>query len=262
MIYYYDLINYNKGLPEKLKFIDPFDNTVYLTQKDETLKAFIERINIERVNKNLAQLDLDSDLTTSLVIASLAESANKAQLEIYFTKKSVPPSLGQIKSLAKALAYEVMHESSVSLLQTKERAAKCLICPFHASPKSTSPYVSAPFSKLLGQITNKVTSKATKDINFEDLDKVGTCKLCGCPLKSKVRYQLLGILSGLTPEQLETAIKMLGNKVFDICWIFGESATLKPSPAKTTLVKKLQNTSNASKNVVLLELYIEKKRTM
>ena len=264
IIHYYDLKDYNaSNLPKNLKFVDPYDGSVYVTKENDSLKSFIDQINLTRTPPLL----LTSTLTTTLIIASLAESASSSQLETYFKKMTSLPTTSQIVGIAKALAYETLHDNTVSLKQTTIRASKCLNCPFHGLPNSKSPHLASPFVSLLNTLSPTTTTQPTPSLpntshayDLSVLDKVGTCKLCGCPLKAKIRYQLQAILASLTPEMLETAITMLGLKTFDVCWIFNECSTPTLTPDRDILTKKLRLTR--TRGDVLLETYISKQKAL
>jgi hypothetical protein len=238
---YFELKNEQK-LPPSGRFIDPYDNTIYKVQPQDKLSTIVQRVTENR--RNHAYPEIDHNTLTSLVSMTLAETCSDSDLRKYFKPKATIPQVSQILSFAKAVAYETVHKNSVSIKDKQGRAQKCLKCPFHKS-RGIAPSI----------VHNLPIQVMQNSLSYPEEKHLGLCGLCGCGLQAKINFQVMGILTGLLPEQLDIAIRTLGASFFDKCWIAEEA--LQSLPTKKLLQVKLsKGNANGDK---ILSLYITSK---
>lgn len=235
---YFELKN-DKKLPISGRFIDPYDNTPYLITKKDTLEDIIHKVTEDRKTKNIPPIS--PSVLKPLVVMSLAETCSDRDLRDCFVPVAHAPKFAQVLSFIKALATETTSKNNVSIKQRKERASKCQGCFFHKA-RAQGP-----------TLINKIPLESLKNsLSYEEEEKLGVCGLCGCPMQAKVKFDLMSVLAGLVPEQLDLGLTTLGPKAFDTCWIFGESLQ-NPNTSKL-LRNKVQRASN--KALAVFDYYI------
>lgn len=164
-----------------------------------------------------------------LIIENFVATAPKDIVDKYFQKHSTLPQMNQAISFSRALVYEILHDNRVSTIQKKNRAKLCLACPFHQRPTAVP---TNTFQNLINRIP------LGESTQYDEERFLGQCTLCGCPLKGKVKFQLMSILTGLVPDQLDRAVRTLGSRVFSACWIFNEA--LRDNQTRQLLSTKLR----------------------
>lgn len=232
----------DKKLPISGRFIDPYDNTPYLITKKDTIDAIIHKVSEDRKKKQLPEIS--PSVLKPLIVMSLAETCSDKDLRDHFNPVALSPKFGQVMSFLKTVAYEATHKNTVCLKQRKERASKCLTCFFHKA-RAKGP-----------NLANNLPIAAMKDsLTYEEEEKLGVCGLCGCPMEAKVKFELMSVLAGLSPDQLSIGLSSFGPKMFDTCWIFQES--LSRADTKRILRGKLQNISTRA--IQIFDGYINSK---
>lgn len=205
---YYDLKDEN-SLPLGTKFVDPYDNTIYVVKPRETLAQLMTRISEHREQSNHPMLSPPE--LKALVISFLAETCDVKTLHQYFKPMAIHPQFSQVFSLARAVTHEIIHSQDVSPAQRAERAKHCLACPKHEA-RAVPP-----------KLVNIALSGIFSNRSFEGQNELGRCGMCGCGLVNKVKFQVINILAELHPEQIDLMLRLVGKKAFDICWIFKEA---------------------------------------
>lgn len=238
---YFELKDENK-LPISGRFIDPYDNTIFRIQQQDKLGDIVTRV-IENRRKN-DYPEIDESTLKSLIVMTLVETCSDSDLRKYFVAKATIPQVSQVISFTKALAYETVHSNNVSIKDKQSRAQKCLGCPFHKS-RGVAP-----------TIINNIPLNILKDsLTYPEESALGICGLCGCGLNTKIRFQVTGILAGITPEQLDHALRVMGVAFFDKCWIPSEA--LQVATTKKLLQAKLGNGNMSGDKI--LDVYISSK---
>lgn len=231
-----------KRLPPSARFIDPYDNTIFPVTQQDKLQDIIDKVTQHRKTNSYPELDEQS--LRSLITMTLAETCSDSDLRKYFVPKATIPQVSQVISFAKAVAYETVHKDSVSVKNKQERARKCIACPFHKS-RGTAPSI----------INNLPIQVLQNSLSYPEEKQLGICGLCGCGLQAKIRFKVMGILAGLTPDQLDQAIRVMGISFFDRCWIAYEA--LQDFTMKRLIRAKLANGNTNGDKV--LDLYIASK---
>lgn len=228
---YYELKS-EDSLPVGAYFTDPYDNAYFQVIPKETLSQFLKRISDHRAANKHPELRTD-DLKT-MVVTFLVETCPPNKLNSYFVLKAIHPQFSQVVQFAKAIAREkIQNRGIVGTKQQRERALKCLSCPFHQR-SGIPPHTSTVL--LRGLLGNTV---------YPEQGQLGVCGMCGCGLKEKVKFQLEGVVRDLKPHQLDTILKAAGTRAFDICWILNEA--LSNSVILKTLKAKMDSgTANGS----------------
>lgn len=239
---YFELKNEDK-LPPSSRFIDPYDNTIFNVTQQDKLSDIIDRVTKNREKNNYPQLDKQN--LKSLISMTLAETCSDSDLKKYFIPKATMPQVSQVISFVKAIVYETVHNENVSIKVKQERAKKCLApCPFHKS-RGIAPSI----------VNNIPIHTLQNSLSYTEENQLGVCGLCGCGLQAKIKFQVMSILAGLTPEKLDQALRTMGASFFDRCWIPAES--LEVLTTKKLLQAKLSN-GNAG-GARILDLYISSK---
>ena len=212
-VHYYDLRSEDK-LPQTAYFLDPIDSEKYYPQASESFQQFTSRIINSREQKNLEAIPQES--MEVLIKVSLSETANHLDLEQFFVRRALNHSLAQFTSLAKTIISQRVHGKQVDFNTRQSRATSCSTCPLHQSKSSVAWAASA--------IINKAASLEV--IHESPLEKkLGTCRACGCGLKSKVRFDLIHMLMPMTPSNLSEILKVYKEQAYDKCWILREAIT-------------------------------------
>lgn len=235
---YYDLKS-QKSLPYASYVRDPYDNRKFVVEKGEDLPTLARRMKEYREEHNYPTMT-DVELR-DYIKASLYETASENDKKILFEVKAAMPTISQVKSFAKTLAKELTgFNPPLSVKRKYERALKCLNCKLH-SPSSQGSWVidSIHPPSILGikHFLGKEAPQAElSDKKVMELP-LGICTMCGCGLKAKIRYNVMSILAGITPEMLRKALRMTHDKCRENCWIFTEAEFQED--AKALLEKKI-----------------------
>lgn len=219
------------NLPPAGVFIDPTDNSEYRVQPRETLGNFLERIKTARAEKGLPEF-IPTDLKT-LVEVSLTQHIHPKDLLKYFELTAIPVQAAQIAGLVRTIiSARTKGNAAPSYLKRQDRAHACANCRLHDSKMLTPQKMTRVVEKLIG--LKQVEQSAVEEA-------LGTCRMCGCGMKEKIRVSLLNVLAGIEPSRLSMLLSAYGTKAFDTCWIFKESLE---DPALAKLLKtKIEKSS-------------------
>ena len=257
--HFYDLKNDNY-LPLGAKFIDPYDNSTFLVSRNETLSNFTNLINKSRADKNYPILEKDH--LRSLIVASLLETTPTRDVPKYFERKTMSATLTQMFGFARSVVNERLTKNTVSTVQMKNRLENhCKGCKLRKAHSSWGISVNKIVDKTMGLSDDKESDKV---INIQDNsgisknqeDSIGTCNMCGCGLKKKIKITNQSALVGVAPEQLDKLLKTYGEKAFDVCWIINEA--LASPVGKKLLQAKLR--SGKANGEILLNKYLSSKK--
>lgn len=242
-IHYYELRNENV-LPPGAYFEDPIDGSQYYTKEKESLGEFINRITKTREEKGL--LELSEDSLKTLVTISLSETVKDKQLDRYFVRKSMNPSVSQVISAAKTLITQRIRGKQASYNTRQSRASACLGCSLHDSK-----------SRFSWALSKAITAAASLEAiqQSESERRLGTCKACGCGLQEKIRFDISPIIASLGPTDIFNILKVYESKSFSHCWMLKEANS---EPATKDLLKRkvdhLPNPYNAMLQVYEAEM--------
>jgi hypothetical protein len=242
---YFDLKDPKKPLPPSAKFLDPYDNTMFMVEKGENLADLTKRVELSREKKGFPAFD-PADLRT-YIVTSLAETCNQEDLQTFFHKKTTLPEFNKAVSLARTIIRNRLTTNESSFDLRMSRTNKCLSCPLHVARSAPVPH---PVVKAIEKLT-----RLDEILISDDEKKLGSCGMCGCDLKTKIRLSLMGAIAALTPEELRTALLKAGNKLFDGCWILNES--LQDARLKNVLESKVRN--SGPKTADMLNSYFAEK---
>lgn len=228
-------------LPISGKFLDPLDNTIYISQEQEGLNDLCIRINQHRLDNGDQIIDMLQ--LPHLIVVSLYETCSDVDKITFFEQKEVHPSLQQVFSFAKVLTTQ--WRASPRKLSMKELESRSHTCHY-TDPITNTTVHNCVFHKKAGSWTQTTTNVVKTLLGVNDLEtypnekNLGQCTACGgCSLPGKIPMNVEAILAGLTPEQINNMVTTFGeDKAIDSCFIFRES--LKQPNAKDLLIKKLQ----------------------
>lgn len=223
---YYDLKNESQ-LPPGAVFIDPTDNATYTVKSHESLDDFTKRIESSREQRG--NVSLFPHQLKLLIKISLAESVPQAIRNIFFTLKAAVPSTSELIKLAKTVSAQYRSGRALSYNHRQERAAKCNACVFHRKSAEVNEKLLDGIEKVAGleHINESPTEQA-----------LGMCGMCGCGLRSKIKFSLMSTLATIGPEELSRILSSYKYKAYDKCWILNEA--VEDSHAKKLLVGKLR----------------------
>lgn len=235
---YLDLKDQNKPLPPRAKFVDSYDDAVYHVVKGETLDQFTARIVKSREEKGFPPFD-PADLR-AYIVTCLAETTDKTELGNYFVKKTNLPEFSKAITLAKTIVQNRLSSNESSFELRQSRASACASCPLNVRN-------SAPVPKT---IVNSIEKFIKLDqILLSDTEKqLGSCAMCGCDLKTKIRLSLTGAIAALTPDEIRVALLKVGSKLIGNCWILSES--IKDEKLKKVVEAKVRNSGPHTQDMI------------
>lgn len=250
---YYELKSENH-LPKTGYYKDPHDKTVFRPNPKENLSSFIKRITDHRLQNNYPLIE--ERRFKDLVVTMLVETTSDRDLRQFFVPNAVMPQLSQGISFLKALAYEALHDNTVSINDRFRRASKCNDCSLHQS-------------KAIGsKIAKKLAPKKPDDTRdprlpvsleeaatFKEEASLGVCGACGCPLKSKIRFDIMSVLASVPPDDLVVILRALNINAFEKCWILSDS--FSNPQARRLLRNKLRQLGHTEES--MLDLYTRTK---
>lgn len=200
------------SLPSSGKFIDPYDNHEYRPLKNESLSDFLVRIDTIRSEKNHPSYTKDE--FRHFVEFSLAETCSPEHLQSHFNQTATIPKFSQIYSLTRTLmaGKQLGH---ASYAERQSRASHCLSgCAYHQSRGG------------MGSKTQEIIQKFANLSEVEESHQekqLGTCSMCGCGLKAKVRFNIVSTISATAPDNILKLLTSYQSKAFSVCWILKES---------------------------------------
>jgi len=243
-IYTYTLKHENV-LPTNTKYVEVWDGKSFIPKPKETLNQLYTRIKTHRESYKDAPL-IQEPHFKELIVMSLAENLQprtKTNIEKYFKIESKMPQLSKSITALKALVQEAVSPGVVPVSKRKDRTGLCLApCPFHIHPNQS--FASNLFQKAVDVVdkTKQTLSLSPSEANtFPEQDNLGVCGLCGCPLKSKIKFSVHTILPTLQPDELLQGFTNMGVNFFGKCWIIKES--MGDVSLKKLLMAKIDNGS-------------------
>lgn len=237
-------------LPPNCTIKDPLDGRYFHVPPKAKLDDLIQLFQYNR--RNMGAQEPSKEYLEPFIIAQLVEQTNANDRRKYFQPLKTLPTTSQILSFARTVAAEFVNGDVIGVIKRQQRAQQCLKCPLHRKGSSIPPRIPSVFEPPSAE--QKQSGLA---VSYPEEDQLGTCGMCGCALKSKVKFHIKSTLVGISPENIDKILTFLAEKAFATCWILGEA--LEGADTKKLLRDKMRNGTRQGEQ--LLKKFLDERGT-
>ena len=217
------------GLPRGVTIIDPVTGVKYVVNEFASFLELKKAFKESREKFDSRFILPEEELEVLLLVLLRGQTPIEHHVRYFKETKNNIPGVNELFGFAKLLVNTAVSGSNgVPYGKQFIRASKCISgCGFHKSVSDNS-----LLSRGASMLSNASLGAGADSLKgHKDLwGKLGSCGMCGCNLKEKVRFDLGNILGSVHADNLVGLVRMYGIKLFDVCWIFEELLRERKSP--------------------------------